>query len=155
LASHLPDDLAGRGADLGAGYGYLAREILARSSGIQELHLYEAEHKALEAAERNLAAVEGSAAVRFHWADVAAGLPVRGLDFVVTNPPFHAGREAIPALGRAFVRAALAALKPGGRLFLVANRHLPYEAEIATQGGRLENSDEGLGFKVIFASKTG
>ncbi|MCB7212868.1 methyltransferase, partial [Lactiplantibacillus plantarum] len=28
LAEHLPADLAGRAADLGAGYGYLSRELL-------------------------------------------------------------------------------------------------------------------------------
>ena len=31
LAKHLPADLAGRGADLGAGWGYLATEVLARA----------------------------------------------------------------------------------------------------------------------------
>ncbi|HEX5393498.1 MAG TPA: methyltransferase, partial [Rhodocyclaceae bacterium] len=32
LAQHLPKDLKGRGADLGAGYGYLSAEVLARCS---------------------------------------------------------------------------------------------------------------------------
>lgn len=153
LAGQLPDDLAGRGADLGAGYGYLSRELLARSRRIAELHLFEAEKKALDAAERNLADHAGKAALHFHWADVTAGLPVNRLDFVIMNPPFHAGREAVSALGKAFVRAALEALKPGGRLFLVANRHLPYEGEINAMSGRVEGQSEGGGFKVIRAVK--
>lgn len=150
LARHLPDNLAGRGADLGAGYGYLSREILARPRRIAELHLFESEHKALDAARRNL---EGHPAAQFHWADVTLGLPVSRLDFVVTNPPFHTGRAAVSALGRAFVRAGLAALKPGGRLFLVANRHLPYEPEIETLGARAATLAEAEGFKVILALK--
>lgn len=153
LAAHLPEGLAGRGADLGAGYGYLSRELLSRSHRITELHLFEAERKALDAAERNLSGRSGDAVLHFHWADVTAGLGVGRLDFVVMNPPFHAGREAVSALGRAFVRAALEALKPGGRLFLVANRHLPYEAEIDALAGRLEGKAEGGGFKVIRAVK--
>jgi 16S rRNA (guanine1207-N2)-methyltransferase len=153
LAQHLPDDLAGRGADLGAGYGYLSRELLARPHRIAELHLFEAERKALDAAERNLAGHTGNTAVHYHWADVTAGLPVDGLDFVVMNPPFHIGREAVSALGRAFVRAALGALRPDGRLFLVANRHLPYEGEIQAMSGRVESKIEGGGFKVIVARK--
>lgn len=153
LAGCLPDDLAGRGADLGAGYGYLSRELLARSRRVTELHLFEAEKKALDAAERNLADRTSRAAVHFHWADVTAGLPVGRLDFVVMNPPFHAGREAVSALGRAFVRVALDALKPGGRLYLVANRHLPYEGEIDAMSGRAEGMQEGGGFKVIRAVK--
>jgi 16S rRNA (guanine1207-N2)-methyltransferase len=153
LAGQLPDDLAGCGADLGAGYGYLARDLLARAPGVTGLHLVEAEWKALEAARRNLAAVAGSTDLQFHWRDVTAGLPLDRLDFVVMNPPFHAGRQAVPALGRAFVRAGLAALRPGGRLFLVANRHLPYEDEIDRGGGRPERRAEAGGFKVLAARK--
>jgi 16S rRNA (guanine1207-N2)-methyltransferase len=153
LAQHLPDDLAGCGADLGAGYGYLSRELLARSSGVTELHLFEAERKALDAAARNLAGHTGHAAVHYHWADVTAGLPVGRLDFVVMNPPFHIGRDAVSGLGRAFVRVALEALRSGGRLFLVANRHLPYEGEIQAMSGRVESKVEGGGFKVIVARK--
>ncbi|MGZ8219596.1 class I SAM-dependent methyltransferase [Methylomagnum sp.] len=153
LAGCLPDDLIGRGADLGAGYGYLSRELLARSRRVTELHLFEAEKKALDAAERNLAEQTNRAALHFHWADVTAGLPVKRLDFVVMNPPFHAGRGAVSSLGRAFVRVAMEALKPGGRLFLVANRHLPYESEIDANGGRVESQQDGGGFKVLRAVK--
>ncbi|MBM4200982.1 MAG: methyltransferase, partial [Gammaproteobacteria bacterium] len=153
LAEGLPGDLAGRGADLGAGYGFLSRAALARSSDITELHLFEAELKALEAARLNLAEGVGRRAVHFHWADVTTGLDIGGLDFVLMNPPFHAGRGALPALGQAFVRAALQALKPGGRLFLVANRHLPYEAEIQNHAGDILISEQAQGFKRIVARR--
>ena len=43
LAAHFPADLAGRGADLGAGYGYLSAELLLRNAKITSLDLYEAE----------------------------------------------------------------------------------------------------------------
>jgi len=153
LVDVLPADLAGRGVDLGAGYGFLSRAALARSSGITELHLFEAEQKALEAARLNLAEEAGRRAVQFHWADVTAGLAIGGLDFVLMNPPFHAGRGALPALGQAFVRAAMQALKPGGRLFLVANRHLPYEAEIQNHAGDILISEQARGFKRIVARR--
>jgi 16S rRNA (guanine1207-N2)-methyltransferase len=55
------------------------------------------------------------------------------------NPPFHEGRAADPALGQAFIEAAAKALRSGGRLFLVANRGLPYEAVLA---GRFPQSGE-------------
>ena len=54
LAMHLPADLAGRAADLGCGYGYLATELLARCPRIVSLDLYEAEARALDLARRNL-----------------------------------------------------------------------------------------------------
>ena len=34
LVEHLPSDLAGKGADLGAGYGYLSAEILSRCAKV-------------------------------------------------------------------------------------------------------------------------
>src|SRR5690606_39356015 len=52
-------------------------------------------------------------------------------DFIVMNPPFHQGREAEPDMGRRIIKAAAVALKPGGRLLMVANRQLPYERTLA------------------------
>jgi 16S rRNA (guanine1207-N2)-methyltransferase len=153
LAENLPDDLAGRGADLGAGYGYLSRMLLARSPAVAELHLFEAEHKALEAARRNLAAVASGTELHFHWHDVTAGLPVERLDFVIMNPPFHTGRDAEPGLGQAFIRTALASLKPGGRLYFVANRHLPYEKLVRTFAEHEKMLIERDGYKVMDVRK--
>jgi 16S rRNA (guanine1207-N2)-methyltransferase len=153
LADPLPGDLAGRGGDLGAGHGFLSRAALAKSSGITELHLFETERKALEAARLNLAEWAGRCSLHFHWADVAAGLGIGGLDFVLMNPPFHAGRGAVPALGQAFVREAMQALRPGGRLFMVANRHLPYEGVIQSHSGEIAISEQAQGFKRFVARR--
>jgi 16S rRNA (guanine1207-N2)-methyltransferase len=155
LAESLPDDLAGCGADLGAGYGYLSRMLLSRSAAIDGLHLFEAEHKALEAARRNLAAFASVTSLHFHWYDVTAALPVDRLDFVIMNPPFHTGREAEPGLGRAFIRAALASLKPAGRLYFVANRHLPYEKLVRAFASREKTLAESGGYKVMEVRKQG
>ena len=147
LAEHLPADLAGRGADLGAGYGYLASEVLARCPGVTTLDLYEAEARALELARRNVGAP--NVELGFHWHDVTVGLPHR-YDFIVSNPPFHAqGREGRPDIGRAFIAAAAQALVPGGRLWLVANRHLPYEAVLDASFGRVRTVAQQAGFKVV------
>lgn len=151
LAAHLPTDLRGRAADLGAGYGYLSAELLRRCPGVVALDLYEAEARALELARRNLAEVAGDRALEFHWHDVAAGLPER-YDVIVSNPPFHAqGRAARPEIGRAFIAAAAAALTPGGRLWMVANRHLPYESVLDARFGDVRTVVEAQGFKVIEA----
>ena len=155
LASHLPADLAGHGADLGAGYGYLASEVLARCAGVAALDLYEAEARALEVARLNLdSAATGrpEVEIEFHWHDVTEGLP-RRYDFIVTNPPFHEGRASVPDLGRRFIASAAAGLAPGGRLWLVANRDLPYEAELQSRMATVRKVCEEHGFKVIEAVK--
>ena len=49
--------------------------------------------------------------------------------------------------------AAAEALKPGGRLWLVANRHLPYEQTLNERFGEVRVAGERDGFKVIAAIK--
>ena len=126
LAANLPAKLGGKIADLGAGWGFLAAEILKRP-GVKRLDLVEAEADALTCAKANVADTRA----RFHWADATAWRPETLLDAVVTNPPFHTGRTADPALGAAFIRAARRMLAPDGSLWLVANRQLPYDAVLA------------------------
>ncbi|AZO05287.1 MULTISPECIES: class I SAM-dependent methyltransferase [unclassified Mesorhizobium] len=124
LAASLPDDLKGNIADLCAGWGYLAAEVLQRSQSLTTLDLYEADFEALEAARLN---VRGAIEPRFFWIDLLTEAVDRRYDAIVMNPPFHSGRAAEPGIGAGMIRAASKALKPGGRLFMVANRQLPYE----------------------------
>lgn len=154
LAEHLPRDLAGRAADLGAGHGYLSVELLQRCAGITAIDLYEAEARALELARENLAPFASRATLGFRWHDVTAGLPQR-YDVIVSNPPFHAqGNTARPDIGRAFIAAAAQALAPGGRLWLVANRHLPYEQVLDASFGSVRIVAQRDGFKVVEAVRS-
>jgi 16S rRNA (guanine1207-N2)-methyltransferase len=154
LAAHLPHDLHGQVADFGAGYGYLATQIIARCPLITALDLYEAEARALEPArlniERALHENERELAFDVHWHDVTAGVD-RRYDAIVSNPPFHQGRADLPDLGRAFIARAANALLPPGRLWLVANRHLPYESTLAAHFEQVHTVATEDGFKVIEA----
>ncbi|OOG55714.1 16S rRNA methyltransferase [Rhodanobacter sp. B05] len=155
LAGHLPPDLHGRVADLGAGYGYLAGQVIARCPRVAAIDLYEAEARALEPARINLARAQRACgrevAVALHWHDVTRGLPQR-YDAIVSNPPFHQGRADLPELGRAFITSAADALVPDGRLLLVANRHLPYEAVLGQRFREVRTLVTQEGFKVIEAT---
>ena len=154
LAAHLPDDLHGRVADLGAGYGYLATQVIARCPQVRTMDLYEAEARALEPARINLQRAQREYGrdldVSVHWHDVTRGLPQR-YDAIVSNPPFHQGRADLPELGRAFITRAADALQPDGRLWLVANRHLPYEVILDARFREVRSVVVQEGFKVIEA----
>jgi 16S rRNA (guanine1207-N2)-methyltransferase len=154
LVKHLPSDLAGCAADLGAGFGYLSVQLLTRCPRILHLDLYEAEQRALDLAKTNLAALTTRATLEFHWHDVTAGLP-HHYDVIVTNPPFHTQSSADrPDIGRRFITSAAAALNPGGSLWLVANRHLPYEAVLTESFGKVRTVAQEHGFKIVEAIKS-
>ncbi len=148
LAAALPGDLGGTLADLGAGWGWLSAQILARP-GVTALHMVEADHAALQAARANVTDPRAEA----HWADATLWQPPVPLDAVVTNPPFHSGRAADPALGRAFIVAAARMLAPRGALWLVANRHLPYEATLESLFAEWRTVDTPPGFKILHATR--
>ncbi len=146
LADALPP-LDGQVADLGAGWGYLSQRVL-ETGGPDALHLVEADWPSVASAQLNVTA---SAAV-FHWADATTWTPPEPLDHVVTNPPFHQDRAADPSLGQAFIRAAAAMLKPKGELWLVANRHLPYEKTLKDAFRTVELHAENPSFKIFHAT---
>ena len=147
LLENLPA-LAGRGADLGCGNGFLAHGVLA-SPKVSALHLVDVDRRAIETARRNTA--DGRVALQ--WADVRDGLPFEGLDFVVMNPPFHDAGAEDKGLGRLFIERASGVLRQGGQLWMVANRNLPYEAALKPKFRRASTVVERDGFKVIAAVK--
>ncbi len=148
LALHLPKGLKGKGADLGAGWGWLSAQVLAQE-GVRELHLVEAEADALACARDNI----HDDRARFHWADATSFNAGKALDFVVMNPPFHQGRAADPELGAAFIRSAQRLLQPQGQLWLVANRTLPYEDVLASGFAEVRAIAYAQGFKILAAFK--
>lgn len=152
LARHFDGRISGHVADFGAGWGYLASEVLKHAEKLKSLALYEADFEALEAARLNI----GSGTqipVSFHWHDVNSEAISEVYDTIVMNPPFHAGRSADPAMGQGFIAAAARRMKPGGRLLLVANRQMPYEAGLKALFKSVQPLEDDAGYKIIEAKK--
>jgi 16S rRNA (guanine1207-N2)-methyltransferase len=141
--------LAGRGADLGCGIGLLAQAVL-RSPAVTALSCADIDRRAVECARHNLDEPRASVA----WADLRTPLEgVADLDFVVMNPPFHDGGAEDRALGQAFIATAATMLRKGGACWLVANRHLPYEAPLGAAFKAVTLRAEGGGYKIYEARK--
>ncbi|ANT49814.1 class I SAM-dependent methyltransferase [Mesorhizobium amorphae] len=151
LVDNLPHDLRGSIADFCAGWGYVAAEVAARSSGISSLDLFEADFASLEAAKGNIG--NTAAETHFFWTDLLSEPVERRYDAIVMNPPFHRSRAAEPEIGAGMIQAAAKALKPGGKLFMVANRQLPYEPVLAKAfSSHAEIARDGM-FKVFSARR--
>ncbi|MCB1556278.1 MAG: class I SAM-dependent methyltransferase [Alphaproteobacteria bacterium] len=151
LAERLPTDLTGLGADFGCGYGFLSRAAQTRNPGVSKIWAIDADWRALAACREN---IENSGSVACLWEDLTkpvAALPP--LDWVVMNPPFHADKQAQVACGQAFIENAARSLKPGGRLFMVANVHLPYEPVLRAGFTTVDKRFEGDGFKIFVATR--
>lgn len=148
LAETLPAKLGAHVIDLGAGWGYLSSRALERDS-VARLDLVEADHAALACARQNVA----DSRAYFHWADATRWQPEARADTVIMNPPFHESRAADPDLGRGFIRAAAAMLKPSGALWMVANRHLPYETTLAQCFTSVTEAAGDTRFKILNASR--
>lgn len=148
LAENLPDKIKGIVADFGAGWGYLSAQLQDRAP-ITELHLIEADYAALDCARQNVTTDKA----QFHWGDATDFQLSDRADTIVMNPPFHTDRKADPELGRRFIVSAKKNLKLSGQLFLVANRHLPYE-HILTELFAVVKEGPGTGqFKTFMATK--
>ncbi|PQZ74004.1 MULTISPECIES: class I SAM-dependent methyltransferase [unclassified Brevundimonas] len=147
LAGVMPP-MKGAGADLGCGFGALSLVAL-RSPAVASLRLVDIDRRAIAAAKKNVE----DPRVSFEWADVRT-LPTAGeLNFIVSNPPFHDGGTEDRRLGQNFIRQAAALLKTGGVLWLVANRHLPYEAELNAAFKRVKPVLDKGGYKIFEAVK--
>ncbi|WP_155818747.1 class I SAM-dependent methyltransferase, partial [Brevundimonas diminuta] len=140
--------LKGAGADLGCGFGALSTVVL-RAPAVTALRLVDIDRRAVEAAKRNV----DDARAGFDWADVRTLEGAGDLNFIVSNPPFHDGGDEDRRLGQAFIRKAAEMLKKGGTAWIVANRHLPYEAELDAAFKRVRMVVDQGGYKVFEAVK--
>lgn len=158
LLRHLPADQAPlAAADLGCGDGVLALALALRCPRASVLGVDES-YRAVACARANLTRNEAALAgepgrVRFTAADGLAGVEPGSLDLVVCNPPFHEGHAvADVCAGRLFAQA-FAALRPGGRLLVVGNRHLGHHAKLDRLFGAHRLLDGDARFVVLGAAR--
>lgn len=131
--------------DLGCGGGALGAFLAARHSD-SHVDLVDASALAHDATCRTLAAnrLENAHA---HLADVADA-PSGRYQLIVSNPPFHEGRQQDTSLIERFADAAAARLTAGGRFLVVANTHLPYAAVLKERFRRVGVRHEDAHYRV-------
>lgn len=107
--------------DLACGNGIIGAELLGRYT---KASLVATDDSALAVASARLNLPEQRVRVLYHHRlDFLAD---NAIDLVVTNPPFHFGYENNIEVSLDLFRQSRRVLRPGGRLIIVANRHLNY-----------------------------
>jgi 16S rRNA (guanine1207-N2)-methyltransferase len=124
LLEHLDVSPAGRVLDVGCGSGVIG--LTAARLGATHVDLIDVNLLAIAAAQQNIASNQIDKAAAFP-SDVLDAVSGRRYDLIVSNPPFHEGKEVSYRVANALNAGARHALVPGGRLTLVANRFIPYD----------------------------
>ncbi|MCD0486004.1 methyltransferase [Streptacidiphilus sp. ASG 303] len=139
LLQHLPRRAgAERVVDLGCGNGVVGTAAALANPDAEVLFVDES-HQAVASAEATFRAGAGpDARAEFRVGDGLAGIPAGSVDLVLNNPPFHAHRATTDGTARRMFAGARDALRPGGELWVVGNRHLGYHVRLQRLFGNCE-----------------
>jgi 16S rRNA (guanine1207-N2)-methyltransferase len=139
--------IKGKVMDFGCGVGVIGLVLKHRHPGI-ELEMLDTSASALESARASLE-LNGYEA-KVVAADGLDGIKGR-FDWIISNPPFHRGVDTDLNIAQRMIARAPALLGNRGRMLLVVNRHLPYEAWLAESFNGQEKVTENREFKVLLA----
>ncbi|HLZ10462.1 MAG TPA: methyltransferase, partial [Chloroflexota bacterium] len=133
--------------DLGCGTGIVGVVAATRTSP-HLVCLVDDDADAVQSAAET-ARANGIEACSIVASDGIEEIEARRFDVVVTNPPFHVGKSTQLDVAVAFIHGAAAVLRRGGRIYLVANRFLPYEDPLSDAFDRVETVHRDNKFKVL------
>ncbi|MPY57588.1 methyltransferase [Streptomyces spongiae] len=150
---HLPHGRgAGRVVDLGCGNGVVGTAV-ALGDPEAEVVFVDESYQAVASAEETYAANAGGK-VEFLVGDGMEGFPPGSVDVVLNNPPFHSHQATTDATSWRMFKGARRALRPGGELWVVGNRHLGYHVKLRRLFGNSELVGSDAKFVVLKAVKS-
>ncbi|MFF3707218.1 methyltransferase [Streptomyces phaeochromogenes] len=154
---HLPyEGGAERVVDLGCGNGVVGTAMALARPRAETLFLDES-YQAVTSAEATYWAntddtVEYGKA-EFRVGDGLEGIPDASVDLVLNNPPFHSHQATSDATAWRMFTGARRALRPGGELWVVGNRHLGYHVKLRRLFGNSQLVASDAKFVVLKAVK--
>ncbi|MEE1832924.1 methyltransferase [Streptomyces sp. SP17KL33] len=129
----------GRVVDLGCGNGVVGTAV-ALADPDAEVMFVDESYQAVASAEATYRAnlPEAGTTVEFRVGDGVEGFAPGSVDLVLNNPPFHSHQATTDATARRMFTGARRALRPGGELWVVGNRHLGYHVTLRRIFGNSE-----------------
>ncbi|WP_370254657.1 methyltransferase [Streptomyces sp. V4I8] len=127
---HLPGSRgAQRVVDLGCGNGVVGTAMALANPAAEVLFVDES-FQAVASAEATYKANGVPGHAEFRVGDGLAGVPAGSVDLVLNNPPFHSHQATTDATAWRMFTGARRALRPGGELWVIGNRHLGYHVKL-------------------------
>jgi 23S rRNA (guanine1835-N2)-methyltransferase len=154
LLRHLPVRRGpDRVVDLGCGNGVVGTAA-ALANPASDVLFTDESHQAVASAEATFRDNAGPGTkAQFLVADALTAMAPESADLVLNNPPFHSHRATTDATARRMFATARAALRPGGELWVVGNRHLGYHVRLRRLFGGCELVASDPKFVVLRAVK--
>jgi 16S rRNA (guanine1207-N2)-methyltransferase len=136
---HLPSRHgADRVVDLGCGNGVVGTAA-ALANPEAEMTFVDESYQAVASAEATFRTNAGAGAkAEFLVGDGLSGVPAATADLVLNNPPFHTHQATTDATAWRMFTGARDALRPGGELWVIGNRHLGYHLKLRRLFGGCE-----------------
>ncbi|MEU2064547.1 methyltransferase [Streptomyces sp. NPDC013455] len=151
---HLPAPGAGRVVDLGCGNGVVGTAVALADPAAEVLFVDES-FQAVASAEATYKANGVPGHAEFRVGDGLAGVAPGSVDLVLNNPPFHSHQATTDATAWRMFTGAKRALRPGGELWVVGNRHLGYHVKLKRLFGNSQLVAGDPKFVVLKAVKRG
>ena len=155
LLEHLPQVApAETVVDLACGNGVLG--LVAVKHGLaQKMVFCDESAMAMASSQSNATRVLPQAAhnFQFHHGDGLASYCGDAAQLILCNPPFHQEHTVNEFAGRRLLDQCSRHLTPGGRLLLVANRHLDYQSILRRTFANVENCAGNAKFTILLACK--
>ncbi|MGW1006539.1 methyltransferase [Streptomyces sp. NPDC002520] len=155
LLEHLPaGPRGGRVVDLGCGNGVVGTAVALADPEAEVLFVDES-FQAVASAEATYRANGVPGHAEFRVGDGLAGVAPGSADLVLNNPPFHSHQATTDATAWRMFTGAKRALRPGGELWVIGNRHLGYHVKLKRLFGNSELVASDPKFVLLRAVKQG
>ncbi|WP_184733626.1 methyltransferase [Streptomyces netropsis] len=142
-----------RVVDLGCGNGVVGTAAALANPEAEVLFIDES-YQAVASAEATFRAnVETAARAEFRVGDGLSGVPAASVDLVLNNPPFHTHQAMTDATAYRMFAGSREALRPGGELWVIGNRHLGYHVKLRRLFGNCEVVTSDPKFVILRAVK--
>ncbi|MGW6983683.1 methyltransferase [Streptomyces sp. NPDC054932] len=137
---NLPTNTDGaRVVDLGCGNGVVGTAVQAHDADAEVVFTDESYQAVASARATYRANIrEGRRTAEFHVGDGVAMLSPASVDLILSNPPFHSHQATTDATALRMFAQSRKVLRPGGELWIVANRHMGYHTHLRRLFGNSE-----------------